>query len=159
MQNNFFRWSGLVLKSCVLFIFISSTNLFFNVSYWPIFERMMINFKYGFDYGARQRFKSNTFVLNLLFNPNLLTSKQVSIEHTLNYRFLLQRDPDKNSSFKPVRLRRINPYASVSLRHIVFLFPLPYESKLSTPCKLKIPVLRHWDSIRSGSYWIQIGYI
>ncbi len=49
--------------------------LFFNVSYWPISERMMINFKYGFDYRARQRFKSNTFVLNLLFNPNLLTSK------------------------------------------------------------------------------------
>jgi hypothetical protein len=34
--------------------------LFFNVSYWPIFERLMINFKYGFDYGARQRFKNNT---------------------------------------------------------------------------------------------------
>jgi hypothetical protein len=48
--------------------------LFFNVSYWPIFERLMINFKYGFDYGARQRFKNNTYVLNLLFNPNLLTS-------------------------------------------------------------------------------------
>lgn len=48
--------------------------LFFNVSYWPIFERLMINFKYGFDYGARQRFKNNTYVLNLLFNPNLLTT-------------------------------------------------------------------------------------
>lgn len=50
------------------------SSLFFNASYWPISERLMFNFKYGFDYGVRQRFKNNTYVLNVLFVPNLLTT-------------------------------------------------------------------------------------
>lgn len=52
------------------------SSLFFNVGYWPIPQRLNFNFKYGFDYGLRQRFKNNMFVLNLLFNPNLLVSKK-----------------------------------------------------------------------------------
>ncbi|UCG89235.1 MAG: transporter [Gemmatimonadota bacterium] len=47
--------------------------LIFNVSVWPVPERLMLNAKYGFDYGARQRFQNNYLMLNLLFVTNVLT--------------------------------------------------------------------------------------
>jgi len=47
----------------------------FNAGFWPWRERLMLNAKYAFDYGARQRFQNNYFMLNALFLTNLLTGR------------------------------------------------------------------------------------
>ncbi len=44
----------------------------FNASFWPWKERVMLNAKYAFDFGARQRFKNSYFMLNALFITDLL---------------------------------------------------------------------------------------
>ena len=51
-------------------------TLAFNVAYWAWKERLQINFKYGFDYGIRQRFKTNMFMLNIVFATNALTGNK-----------------------------------------------------------------------------------
>lgn len=48
----------------------------FNAGYWVWNERLYLAFKYGLDYGCRQRFKNNSFLLNIVFIPNLLTGKK-----------------------------------------------------------------------------------
>jgi len=40
---------------------------------WPWSERLYISFKYNFDYGIRQNFKADYFLVNLMFITNLLT--------------------------------------------------------------------------------------
>jgi hypothetical protein len=44
----------------------------FMASYW-FTEQFNINFKYNFDFGLRQRFKTNAFMLNFVYIPNVLT--------------------------------------------------------------------------------------
>lgn len=39
---------------------------------WPWRDRLYIGLKYNFDYGVRQRFKSEYFLVNLMFITNLL---------------------------------------------------------------------------------------
>ena len=51
------------------------STLAFNASYWPWKERLMLKGKYAFDFGIRQRFKNNVWMLNLLFVTNILTGK------------------------------------------------------------------------------------
>lgn len=48
------------------------STLAFNASYWPWKERLMLSGKYAFDFGIRQRFKNNTWMLNLLLVTNVL---------------------------------------------------------------------------------------
>ena len=45
----------------------------FSASYWLWKERLSLAVKYGFDYGARGRFVTDYWMLNLLFIPNVLT--------------------------------------------------------------------------------------
>ncbi len=47
--------------------------LAFNAGVWPWKQRVMLNAKYAFDYGARQRFKNGYLMLNALFITDLLT--------------------------------------------------------------------------------------
>jgi len=47
----------------------------FNASFWPLVERLMINFKYGFDFGLVQRFKNDSYLVNIVFVTNLLTGE------------------------------------------------------------------------------------
>ena len=46
-----------------------------NASFWPWKERLMLNAKYAFDYGARQRFQNNYFMLNALLITDFLTGR------------------------------------------------------------------------------------
>ena len=50
-------------------------TLAFNVGFWPLTEKLMVNLKYAFDYGLVQRFKNDNYMVNLLFVTNLLTGK------------------------------------------------------------------------------------
>ena len=54
------------------------STLAFTAGYWVWSQRLQLNFKYGFDYGVRQRFKSNMFMLNATFVTNALTGKKSS---------------------------------------------------------------------------------
>jgi len=49
--------------------------LAFNASFWPWRERVMLNAKYAFDFGARQRFQNNYLMLNALFITNALAGR------------------------------------------------------------------------------------
>ena len=44
-------------------------------NYW-LTERFGINAKYSFDFGLKQRFKTNAFMLNLTYIPNVLDGKK-----------------------------------------------------------------------------------
>lgn len=49
------------------------SSLFFNADYWAVRNKLMFGVKYGFDYGIRQRFRNDTWMLNFLFiisSPN-----------------------------------------------------------------------------------------
>lgn len=48
----------------------------FGATFWPWKERLAITGKYGHDFGARQRFKNNNFLVNLLFIPDWLTGEK-----------------------------------------------------------------------------------
>jgi hypothetical protein len=48
----------------------------FEAGYWPWAERLQITGKYGFNYGAVQSFKLNTYEINLLFITNALTGSK-----------------------------------------------------------------------------------
>lgn len=52
------------------------STLAFTAGYWAWSERLQIVFKYGFDFGAVQRFKSNMFMLNVVFATNVLTGSK-----------------------------------------------------------------------------------
>ena len=43
------------------------STIVFNAGYWVWKERLMLNVKYASDYGLRQRFDNNTWMLNLVF--------------------------------------------------------------------------------------------
>lgn len=49
------------------------STLAFTAGYWVWKQRMQLTFKYGFDYGMRQRFKNDALMLNLTFVTNALT--------------------------------------------------------------------------------------
>ncbi|TPG34819.1 transporter [Flavobacterium pectinovorum] len=49
----------------------------FEAGYWPGAGRVQITGKYGFNYGAVQSFKMNTFEINLLFITNALTGNKL----------------------------------------------------------------------------------
>lgn len=51
------------------------STLIFNASYWPVAERLMVNLKYGFDFGVRQHFKNDYWMLNLAFVTNALAGE------------------------------------------------------------------------------------
>jgi hypothetical protein len=48
------------------------STIAFNAGYWPWKQRLSLTLKYGFDFGVRQRFKNNSWMLNILFIPNVL---------------------------------------------------------------------------------------
>jgi hypothetical protein len=48
------------------------STIAFNASYWPWKERFLLTLKYAFDFGVRQRFQNNSWMLNILFIPNVL---------------------------------------------------------------------------------------
>ena len=47
-------------------------SLLFSAGFWPWEQRFYVSAKYGFEYGARQRFKSNNLMLNLIWVTNWL---------------------------------------------------------------------------------------
>ena len=51
------------------------STIAFSACYWPWKERLALTAKYAFDFGVRQRFQNNAWMLNLLFIPNLLTGE------------------------------------------------------------------------------------
>jgi len=51
------------------------STIAFSACYWPWKERFSATVKYAFDFGVRQRFQNNAWMLNLLFIPNLLTGE------------------------------------------------------------------------------------
>lgn len=56
--------------------FYDRKNMFaFNAGYWIWDSRLMANVKYVNDFGARQRFENNTWLLNLVFVTNALKGK------------------------------------------------------------------------------------
>lgn len=52
----------------------------FQAGYWPWPDRFQITGKYGFNYGAVQSFKLNTYTINLLFITNALTGNKTKKE-------------------------------------------------------------------------------
>ena len=56
-------------------VYDRKSTLAFNASYWPWTERLMINAKYAFDFGIRQRFQNKVWLFNLLIVTNVLTGK------------------------------------------------------------------------------------
>ena len=56
-------------------IYDRKSSLAFNAGYWPFKERLMVNLKYAFDFGIKQRYKNNSLTLNLLFVTNFLSGK------------------------------------------------------------------------------------
>jgi hypothetical protein len=52
------------------------STLAFTGGYWAWQERLQIALKYGFDFGARQRFKTNMIMLNITFATNALTGRK-----------------------------------------------------------------------------------
>ena len=48
------------------------STLLFSAGFWPWAGRLYVAAKYGFDYGVRQRFKSNHLMLNLIWVTNAL---------------------------------------------------------------------------------------
>lgn len=56
-------------------VYDRKSTLAFGANYWPWKDRLSVALKYGFDFGARQRFKNNTWFLNIVFNPQVLTGE------------------------------------------------------------------------------------
>ncbi len=52
------------------------SNFLFGASYWLWNEHLSLSVNYGFEYGIRQRFKNNTWLINLVFVPGILTGKE-----------------------------------------------------------------------------------
>jgi len=52
------------------------STLAFTAGYWAWSERLQIVGKYGFDYNAVQRFKTNMFMVNVIFATNALTGSK-----------------------------------------------------------------------------------
>ena len=48
------------------------STLLFSAGFWPWSGRLYVAAKYGFDYGVRQRFKTNNFMLNFIWLTNAL---------------------------------------------------------------------------------------
>jgi len=48
------------------------STLLFSAGFWPWAGRLYVAAKYGFDYGVRQRFKSNHLMVNLIWVTNAL---------------------------------------------------------------------------------------
>ena len=48
------------------------SSLLFSAGFWPWAGRLYVAAKYGFDYGVRQRFKTNNLMLNFIWLTNAL---------------------------------------------------------------------------------------
>jgi hypothetical protein len=49
------------------------STIAFSAGFWPWKNKLNVQLKYGFDFGARQRFKGSLWSLNLIFITNALT--------------------------------------------------------------------------------------
>lgn len=49
------------------------STLMFSAGFWPWESRLYVAARYGFDFGARQRFDTGAFMINLVFATDLLT--------------------------------------------------------------------------------------
>lgn len=52
------------------------STIAFTAGYWAWAQRLQLSFKYGFDFAVRQRFKTNSFMLNVTFATNALTGQK-----------------------------------------------------------------------------------
>jgi hypothetical protein len=52
------------------------STIAFSAGWWPWKNKLNVQLKYGFDFGARQRFKANIWTLNLIFITNALTGSK-----------------------------------------------------------------------------------
>ena len=50
-------------------------TLLFSAGFWPWSQRLYLNAKYGFDYGALQRLENDYLMLNVVFVTNLLDGR------------------------------------------------------------------------------------
>ena len=48
----------------------------FSANYWLVPEKLYAGLRYGFDFGAVQRFKSNILGLNIIYAPGILNGKK-----------------------------------------------------------------------------------
>ena len=62
-----------VCQLCDPSVHDKKSTLAFYGNFWAWKERLAVSLKYGFDYGARQRFLTNYLMLNILFIPDILT--------------------------------------------------------------------------------------
>ena len=53
----------------------SKSTVAFGASYWVLPNRLALTGKYAFDFGARQRFENNTFMLNVTYITGWLTGE------------------------------------------------------------------------------------
>ena len=51
------------------------SSIALGANYWVWNERLSVALKYGFDFAIRQRFKNTSWLLNILFIPNILTGE------------------------------------------------------------------------------------
>ena len=51
------------------------SSIFFSAAFMPVPARFYIVAKYGLEFGIKQRFKNNNFLINLYYATNLLTGK------------------------------------------------------------------------------------
>ena len=56
-------------------VYDRKSTIAFNAGYWLWSNHLMANAKYMRDFGIRQRFQNNTWMLNLVFIPNVIKGK------------------------------------------------------------------------------------
>ena len=52
------------------------STLAFAVNYWVVADKLFFGLKYGFDFAARQRFKTNLLMFNIIYAPGILAGKK-----------------------------------------------------------------------------------
>ncbi|NOX84848.1 MAG: hypothetical protein GXO86_02610 [Chlorobi bacterium] len=52
------------------------STLAFSANYWVVAEKLYLALKYAFDFGIRQRFKTNMMMLNVIYTPGILDGKK-----------------------------------------------------------------------------------
>ena len=57
-------------------VFDKKSTLAFALNYWVMPEKLYFAFKYGFDFGLRQRFKTNLGMVNIIYVPNILAGNK-----------------------------------------------------------------------------------
>jgi len=56
-------------------VYDRKSTLAFSANCWPWKEHLSLSLKYALDFGLRQRFKNNSWFLNIVFNPQILTGQ------------------------------------------------------------------------------------